>query len=82
LSKTGPQESSSRGGLRYEGAGKAGAALAYGDAFSTNNFNSLDIRAWYCRFEDRDYRLCNGAGAAWNSAPDSSGAKRRGGSEG
>jgi hypothetical protein len=28
----------------------------------TNNFNSMDIWAWYCRFEDCDYGLYNGAG--------------------
>ncbi|MBN1418977.1 MAG: hypothetical protein JXP34_09385 [Planctomycetes bacterium] len=92
--------------LTLDGAGKAGAALAYGDAFSTynetsdmvfrdagvgmsmgtadngqaenevlrcaflrcgrgirtNNFNSMDIWAWYCRFEDCEYGLYNGAG--------------------
>jgi hypothetical protein len=92
--------------LTLDGAGKAGVALAYGDAFSTynetsdmvfqdagtgmsmatgdngqaenevlrctfrrcsrglqtNNFNSMDIWAWYCRFEDCDYGLYNGAG--------------------
>jgi len=92
--------------LTLDGAGKAGVALAYGDAFSTynetsdmvfqdagagmsmatgqhgqaenevlrctfrrcarglqtNNFNSMDIWAWYCLFEDCDYGLYNGAG--------------------
>jgi len=92
--------------LTFDGAGKAGVALAYGDAFSTynetsdmvfqdagvgismgtadngqaenevlrctflrcgrglqtNNFNSMDIWAWYCRFEDCQYGLYNGAG--------------------
>ncbi|MBI3921733.1 MAG: hypothetical protein HY318_09985 [Armatimonadetes bacterium] len=28
----------------------------------TNNFNSLDLWAWYCRFEDCGYGLYNGAG--------------------
>lgn len=94
------------GRLTLDGAGKAGVALAYGDAFSTynetsdmvfqdaavgmsmatadngqaenevlrcafrrcgrglqtNNFNSMDIWAWYCRFEDCEYGLYNGAG--------------------
>jgi ferredoxin-like protein FixX len=93
--------------LTLDGAGKAGIALAYGDAFSTynetadmvfqdvrdgmsmatggngqaenevlrctfrrcsgaglrtNNYNSMDIWAWYCRFEDCAYGLYNGAG--------------------
>jgi hypothetical protein len=94
------------GRLTLDGAGRAGVALAYGDAFSTynetsdmvfqdagvgmsmgtadngqaenevlrcafrrcgrglqtNNFNSMDIWAWYCRFENCDYGLYNGAG--------------------
>jgi hypothetical protein len=92
--------------LALDGAGKAGTALAYGDAFSTYNetsdmvfqdagtgmlmatggngqaenevlrcafrrctrglwtvnFNSMDIWAWYCRFEACDYGLYNNAG--------------------
>ncbi len=92
--------------LTLDGAGKAGVALAYGDAFSTynetsdmvfqdaqvgmsmgtadhgqaenavlrctfrrcgrglqtNNFNSMDIWLWYCRFEDCQHGLVNHAG--------------------
>jgi hypothetical protein len=92
--------------LTLDGAGKAGVALAYGDAFSTynetsdmifqdakvgmsmgtaghgqaenevlrctfrrcgrglqtNNYNSMDIWAWYCRFEDCEHGLYNNAG--------------------
>ena len=93
--------------LTIDGAGKAGAALAYGDAFSTynetsdmvfldakaglsmgssssngqaenavlrctfrrcvqgiqtNNFNSMDVWAWHCLFEDCDHGLYNNAG--------------------
>ncbi len=92
--------------LTLDAAGRAGVALAYGDAFSTynetsdmvlqdaafgismgtadngqaenevlrcafrrcgrglqtNNFNSMDIWAWYCRFEDCEHGLYNGAG--------------------
>jgi hypothetical protein len=33
-----------------------------GAGIRTNNFNSLDIWAWYCRFEDCGYGLYNGAG--------------------
>ena len=33
-----------------------------GAGIRTNNFNSLDIWAWYCRFEDCGYGLLNGAG--------------------
>ena len=33
-----------------------------GAGLRTNNFNSLDIWAWYCRFEDCGYGLYNGAG--------------------
>ena len=33
-----------------------------GAGIRTNNFNSLDIWAWYCRFEDCGYGLFNGAG--------------------
>ena len=29
---------------------------------ATNNFNSMDIWAWYCRFEDCGYGMFNGAG--------------------
>lgn len=94
------------GRLTLDGAGKAGIALAYGDAFSTynetsdmvfqdagvgmsmgtgeggqaenavlrctfrrtargiqtNNFNSMDIWAWHCRFEDCEHGLYNRAG--------------------
>jgi len=95
------------GRLTLDGAGKAGACLAYGPGFSTynetadmvfrdanhglllgvgpdgqaenavlrcrfircrvaglatNNFNSMDIWAWYCRFEDCGAGMYNGAG--------------------
>lgn len=33
-----------------------------GAGLRTNNFNSLDIWAWYCRFEDCGWGLYNGAG--------------------
>jgi len=33
-----------------------------GAGIRTNNFNSLDIWAWYCLFEDCGYGLYNGAG--------------------
>ena len=42
-----------------------GAPLPFrrcGRGLQTNNFNSMDIWAWYCRFEDCDYGLYNGAG--------------------
>jgi hypothetical protein len=92
--------------LTLDGAGRAGVALAYGDAFSTynetsdmvfqdagigmsmatanegqaenevlrctfrrckcglqtNNFNSMDIWCWHCRFEDCGRGLYNNAG--------------------
>jgi hypothetical protein len=92
--------------LTLDGAGRAGVALAYGDAFSTynetsdmvfqdagvgmsmatghggqaenevlrcafrrcnrglqtNNFNSMDIWCWHCRFEDCGHGLYNNAG--------------------
>ncbi|MCY2951856.1 MAG: glycosyl hydrolase family 28-related protein [Planctomycetota bacterium] len=39
-----------------------------GAGIRTNNFNSLDIWAWYCLFEDCAYGLYNGAGNfhAWH----------------
>ncbi|HUU10733.1 MAG TPA: hypothetical protein VM431_09360 [Phycisphaerae bacterium] len=33
-----------------------------GAGLRTNNYNSLDVWAWYCRFEDCGYGLYNGAG--------------------
>ncbi len=33
-----------------------------GAGLRTNNFNSMDIWVWYCRFEDCGYGLFNGAG--------------------
>jgi hypothetical protein len=33
-----------------------------GAGIRTNNYNSLDIWCWYCRFEDCGYGLFNGAG--------------------
>ena len=33
-----------------------------GAGIRTNNFNSMDIWAWYCRFEDCGHGLYNGAG--------------------
>jgi len=33
-----------------------------GAGLRTNNFNSMDIWAWYCRFEDCAFGLYNGAG--------------------